>query len=315
MQHLSCFVTDVLCVGHASFDLTMTVARHPGPDEKCSATGLVQGGGGPAANAAVAVARLGGRAAFAGYLGEDVYGCEHLTELQREGVRTDLVMRGTYPTPLSFILVKLTGQRTVVNARLGTPFLELDQIDFAGCSPQVILVDGHEPLISSPLAESSRNHGIITVLDAGSVRQGTLELMPLVDYLIASERFAQDFTGEQDLERAFGVLKQQAPSVVVTLGERGLRWSRCGEEGSLPAFSIEAVDTTGAGDTFHGAFALEIARGASFASALVFASAAAALSCRSLGARVGIPMRHEVQGFLSRQRISPVRLSHHESGP
>ena len=315
MQHPSCFVTDVLCVGHASFDLTMTVALHPGPDEKCSATGLVQGGGGPAANAAVAVARLGGRAAFAGYLGEDVYGCEHLSELQRDGVSTDLVMRGTYPTPLSFILVKPTGHRTVVNARLGTPFLGLDQIDFAGCSPQVILFDGHEHVISSPLAESSRNHGIITVLDAGSVRQGTLELMPLVDYLIASERFAQDFTGEQDFGRAFGLLKQQAPSVVVTLGERGLRWSRYGEEGSLPAFSIEAVDTTGAGDTFHGAFALEIARRASFVSALVFASAAAALSCRSLGGRAGIPMRHEVQGLMSRQRISPVGLSHHESGP
>lgn len=315
MQQPSGLVTDVLCVGHASLDLTMTVVRHPGPDEKCSATGLVQCGGGPAANAAVAVARLGGRAAFAGYLGEDVYGCEHLTELQREGVCTELVMRGTYPTPLSFILVKPTGLRTVVNARLGTPFLRRDQIDFAGCSPQVILFDGHEPLISSPLAESSRNHGIISVLDAGSVRQGTLELMPLVDYLIASERFAQEFTREQDLGRAFGVLKRQAPSVIVTLGERGLWWSRGGKEGSLPAFSIEAVDTTGAGDTFHGAFALEIARGASFASALVFASAAAALSCRSLGARLSIPMRHEVEGFLSRRRISPVRMGQHDSEP
>lgn len=306
MRLSPCLAIDVLCVGHATFDLTMTVAQHPGPDEKCSATGLVQCGGGPAANAAIAVARLGGSSAFAGYLGEDVYGSEHLNELEREGVHTDLVVRGKQPTPLSLILVKPTGNRTVVNSRIGTPFLTVDQVDFSGCSPQVILFDGHEPLLSTPLAKSARERGIITVLDAGSVHQGTLELLPLVDYLIASERFAQDFSRKPDLERAFSVLKQHAPSVVVTLGERGLKGRSCGSEGWLPAFPIEAVDTTGAGDTFHGAFALELAQGASFASALIFASAAAALSCKSLGARPGIPTRREVQEFLSQQSVLPV---------
>ena len=306
MRLLPHFATDVLCVGHASFDLTMTVARHPGPDEKCSATGLVKCGGGPAANAAVAVARLGGRSAFAGYLGEDLYGSEHLNELQQEGVRTDLVLRGKHPTPISLILVKPTGNRTVVNSRIGTPYLAVDQVHFACCTPQVILFDGHEPVISKPLAESARERGIITVLDAGSVHRGTLELLPWVDYLVASERFARDFSGEDDVEKAFSALKQQAPSVVVTLGERGLRGKSCNSEGGLPAFAIEAVDTTGAGDTFHGAFALELAQGASFASALIFASAAATLACRCLGARPGIPTRREVQEFLNQQKILPV---------
>ncbi len=306
MPRSPCFATDVLCVGHASFDLTMTVARHPGPDEKCSATGLVKSGGGPAANAAVAVARLGGRSAFAGFLGEDPHGTEHLSELHHEGVRTDLVVRGKFPTSISMILVKPTGDRTVVNARIGTPCLTVGQVDFSRCSPQVILFDGHEPVISRPLAESARERGIITVLDAGSVHQGTLALLPLVDYLVASERFARDFSGQDDLEKAFHALKRQAPSVVVTLGEQGLEGRNGSNEGRLPAFPIEAVDTTGAGDTFHGAFALELARGASFVSALVFASAAAALSCRSLGARPGIPTRREVQEFLSQQRALPI---------
>jgi len=132
-----------------------------------------------------------------------------------------------------------------------------------------------------------------------------LALLPAIDYLVASERFARDFTGEDDLEKAFNALKRQAPSVVVTLGERGLKGRNGSSEGRLPAFPIEAVDTTGAGDTFHGAFALELARGAGFVSALVFASAAAALSCRSLGARPGIPTRRAVQEFLNQQRTLP----------
>lgn len=300
------FAVDVLCVGLASFDLTMTVSQHPGPDEKCSATGLVKCGGGPAANAAVAVARLGGKSAFAGYLGEDLYGREHLGELQREGVHTDLVVQGKHPTPLSLILVKPGGHRTVVNWSSGTPFLTFDQVDFARCVPRVILFDGHEPSISLPLAKSARERGIITVLDAGSVRRGTLELLPLVDHLVASERFARDFSREDDLEKAFSTLQKKAPSVVVTLGERGLRGRSCGSDYRLPAFPVGAVDTTGAGDTFHGAFALKLAQGISFASNLIFASAAAALACKSLGARPGIPARQEVERFLSQQRISPI---------
>jgi sulfofructose kinase len=297
MRHQSCFTVDVLCVGHASFDLTMTLDYHPGPDEKCSATGLIKCGGGPAANAAVAVARLGGTSAFAGYLGEDSYGVEHFNELLSEKVRTDLVVRGTHPTPLSLIMVKPGGNRTVVNYRLGTPFLDIDQIDFSCCSPKVILCDGHEPLISLPLLKSAHNSGIITVLDAGSVHKGTVELLPVIDCLVASDKFAGDFTGEQDMHRALESLYRQTPSVVITLGEKGLLW-KCKEgEGRQPAFHVEARDTTGAGDTFHGAFALGLARGESFAFALAFASAAAALSCKKFGARPSIPMRQEVEVF------------------
>lgn len=215
------------------------------------------------------------------------------------------MVRGKFPTSISMILVKPTGDRTVVNARIGTPCLTVGQVDFSRCSPQVILFDGHEPVISRPLAESARERGIITVLDAGSVHQGTLALLPLVDYLVASERFARDFSGQDDLEKAFHALKRQAPSVVVTLGEQGLEGRNGSNEGRLPAFPIEAVDTTGA-EIPSWRFCARAARGASFVSALVFASAAAALSCRSLGARPGIPTRREVQEFLSQQRALPI---------
>jgi sulfofructose kinase len=301
MPQQPCKTLEVLCVGHASFDLTMTVEHHPGPDEKCSATGLVKCGGGPAANASVAIARLGGTSAFAGYLGEDFYGTQHLDELRLNGVLTELVVRGMHPTPLSFILVKPDGSRTVINCKTGTPLLEIEQIDFSCCSPKVILFDGHEPQISLPLANSARRNRVVTVLDAGSVRQGTVVLTPLVDYLAASEKYARDFTGEQDMRQALKALHRQAPFVVITRGEKGLIWKNVDGEGTLPGFPVKALDTTGAGDTFHGAFALEIARGAGFHSALVFASAAAAMSCEKFGARLGIPTRIEVEDYL-RQR-------------
>ena len=306
MQQQPALAVDVLCVGHASFDLTLMVTHHPGPDEKCSATGLATCGGGPAANAAVAVARLGGRSAFAGYLGEDHAGSRHFNELQNEGVGLDLVVRGKHPTPVSVILVKPNGNRTVVSARIGTPFLSADQVDFRRCPAQVILFDGHEPLVSTPLAQSARKSGAITVLDAGSVHRGTLELLPLVDYLVASERFARDFSGEENEEKAFKVLKEQAPSVVVTLGERGLRARSCGRDLRLPAFPVTAVDTTGAGDTFHGAFALALAQSSSFLSALIFAGTAAALTCMNIGARPGIPTRQQVQQFLADRGSGPI---------
>jgi sulfofructose kinase len=298
LRHQSRSTVQVLCVGHASFDVTMIVEHHPGPDEKCSATGMVTCGGGPAANAAVAVARLGGTSAFAGYLGEDYYGTQHFEELILYNVNTELVVRGKHATSLSFILVKPDGSRSVINCKTGTRLLMIEQIDFTDCDPKVVLFDGHEPQISLPLANSARSNGVLTVLDAGSVHEGTLALSSLVDYLVASEKYASDFTGEEDIHRAMKSLHRQAPCVVITRGEKGLIWKHEDGEGTMPAFQVEALDTTGAGDTFHGAFALEIARGADFHSALQFASAAAALSCKEMGARSGIPTRAEVENYL-----------------
>lgn len=98
---------DVLCVGHASFDLNFVVSRHPGPDEKATASSLVGCGGGPA----VTVARLGYRSAFAGYLGNDLWGEQHFQDLVQAGVLSNLIVRGEASTPLSVALIKPDGQR------------------------------------------------------------------------------------------------------------------------------------------------------------------------------------------------------------
>jgi len=295
---LTHMVFDVLCIGLATYDVVMTVDHHPEPDIKCLASGLLTAGGGPAANAAVAVARLGGKSAFAGYLGRDAFGEQHLQEFLQEGVDPGWIVRGSIPTPLSVVLVKPDGDRTVVCHKAQMPVLNPRELDLGACHARIILADGHQPWIAMEAVRQAGSSPALVVLDAGSVHAGVLELLPHTDYLVASARFAQDFTGKADPHAALEVLCQHAPCVVITLGRDGLVWRNERGEGSMPAFTVDAVDTTGAGDTFHGAFALAIARGRDFPAALTFASAAAALCCRKLGARPGAPTEQELKTFL-----------------
>jgi sulfofructose kinase len=283
---------DVLCVGHAAYDVTLVVDHHPGEDEKCPASQRSMAGGGPAANASVAVARLGGLAALCGYMGRDLFGDLHLAELRAEGVLTDWIVRGPHPTPLSMVLVKPGGKRTVVNFREETPRLDPRQVDLSRLAPRVLLMDGHEPDLSLALIREAVRRRIPTVLDAGSVQSGAGRLAGHVDHLIASSRFARELTGENDMQRALRSLSTLAPVAAVTLGEEGFIWSHEGREEHWTAIPVEVVvDTTGAGDVFHGAYALEIARGASLDAAFRTARAAAALACTGLGARPPIPDR------------------------
>jgi sulfofructose kinase len=287
-----------LCVGQATIDLVFSLERHPGPDEKTVARGLQWHGGGPAANAAVAAVRLGGRAGFAGFLGRGPLGDLLHRELRSEGVDLSLASRGEGKNAISAILVKPDGRRTVVNYRAGESRLAQGAIDLAPPLPRVLLLDGLEPEISPSLARQARERGIPVVLDAGSVHAGTRALADRVDVLACSAAFAREYTGAPDAAEALPVLAALAPAVVITLGSRGALWQREGIRGQTPAFPVSAVDTTGAGDAFHGALALALAEQMGWEEALRFASAAGALTCTRLGARTALPTREAVQRLL-----------------
>ncbi len=290
---------DVLCVGHACYDLTFSVDHHPTADEKIFAESCVGCGGGPAANAAVIAARLGFRSAFAGYLGNDPYGDRHWHEFLENNVDDRFLVRGDNPTPLSAILVKPDGKRALINYKGETQPLPANTLDFSQISARVVLFDGHEPELSPPLADYCRSRKIPTVLDAGSVHRGTLALLDKVDYLVCSEKFACQFAGNE--ETALTKLTEKSV-VVITLGERGLIWQRGGERGHSPAFAISPIDTTGAGDAFHGAFAAAVAAGMSWHDTLRYASAAGAFCCCRTGARQGLANRQELDAFLLEHR-------------
>ncbi|MDQ6969318.1 MAG: PfkB family carbohydrate kinase [Mariprofundus sp.] len=287
---------DVFCVGHASYDITMAVPSHPKADEKIVADAMQLAGGGPAANAAVCVARLGGAAAFCGYLGNDVFGQAHVQELISEGVDISSLKRGDLSTPISQILAKADGCRSVVNYKETDMIAALDLHTLAALLEQskLMLFDGHEGQISVPLCDWAKEHGMITVLDAGSLHQGTADLMMMVDYVLASEKFARQWCEKNAVldgsaQSALQALSAHCDHVVITLGSDGLIWQRDGERGAMKSFDVDVLDSTGAGDAFHGAFALGLARDMDWLDLLRFASAAGALTCTRLGARCGLP--------------------------
>jgi sulfofructose kinase len=290
---------DVVCVGLASYDLVFQVGHHPGEDEKGLASKFLTCGGGPAANAAVAVSRLGLRSAFVGRLGRDEFGARHLQELVHEGVQTSGVTQDLAATPLSSILVKPDGKRTVVHYRGGEPAEDYARTDQTPpFDTKVVLTDGHQLGLSLPWIEYAAERGLETVLDAGSLHGGTEALFERVTYVVCSEQFAREYSGHSDETLALTALQGGSRVIVLTLGERGLIWAAPGGSGYVPAFPVDVRDSTGAGDAFHGAFAACLAWRFSWAETLRFASAVGALCCTKLGGRSGLPTYNEVQTFL-----------------
>lgn len=289
---------DVLCVGHASYDLVFSVPHHPTEDEKIFADGFTGCGGGPAANAAVAVSRLGFKSAFAGYLGKDPFGERHHQELIENRVDTRLTVRGQSPTPISAVLVKPDGKRALINYKIDTKPLPAENMDFSGIKTKTVLFDGHEPFLSLALAVRLCRENIPTVLDAGSLHEGTKALMGQVDYLVCSEKFAGQVAG--NVEQALNALIEISPAVVITLSEKGLIWRKGVEQGEMPAFAVTDIDSTGAGDAFHGAFAAAVSSGMDWLDILRYASAAGALCCTKMGARPGLPSKEEHRALFER---------------
>lgn len=239
--------------------------------------------------------------AFVGYLGRDLYGEQHMAELAAAGVDTRLVVRGALGTPISAIFVKPDGTRSIVNYKGETNGLTAADLALppAEWGAKVLLFDGHQPALALALADWARSQAVQTVLDADTMNAGNVELVRRCSLVAASERFSMEWTGARSPEEGLAALAAVAPAVVVTLGEHGLIWQRGAERGSLPAFAVPVVDTTGAGDAFHGALAAGLAAGMQWEHLLRFASAAGALCCTKVGARVGIPQREEVERLLA----------------
>ncbi|MGB0744461.1 MAG: PfkB family carbohydrate kinase [Opitutales bacterium] len=290
---------DVLCVGYACVDINFHASHHPGSNEKLRANQMHTCGGGPAANAAAAIARLGGSAAFAGYLGKDSFGETVLREFAGDGVDTSHVYRSEAPTPVAAVTIQPNGDRSIIDYCAPSAKAPEDYVKLSATGAKVLLVDGHQPLLSNALVEQARELGIPSVLDAGSIHDGTMMLYNKVDYLITSEKFARGFSNEDDPRMALASLDGAAPFIACTWGEDGTYWQDDKGQHQMPAFDIEAVDTTGAGDAFHGAFALGLAEGLPIKANLRRATATAALTCLKPGARTALPLRPQVDALTS----------------
>lgn len=295
----------VICVGHSALDRVFSVESWPAHSAKIAAQSYAEIGGGMAANASVAIARLGGAAQFWGPAGADGIADAMQAQLEAAGVDACGLRRfAGLRSSTSAILVDARGERLIVGYRgsaLQAPadWLPCDEIGGAGA----LLADVRWPQGARAALRAARHAGVASVIDADAAAAATLrELAGEAEYALFSEAGLRDFAGAGDLERGLRqALALGARFAAVTLGERGVCWLDAGAAGPMrrmPAFAVQAVDTLAAGDVFHGAFALMLAEAKPPPQALRYASAAAALKCARRGGRDGSPSRAEVEAFL-----------------
>lgn len=294
----------ILCIGIPVRDLTFRVEAVPERGSKANASHLAEICGGNALNAAIAIARLGGRAAFAGPMGDarETSSSFILERMAVEGIDTAHIVRmPDVTTPVSAIMIEPSGERTLTIYRdpaLWTVTLpDADEL-LADC--RAVLVESRCGAFTTSLCTEARRRGIpvIVGVDRAMALQDSL-LMTASHLLFGSEQ-VQETADIADDGAALKRLAGLTPAfLAATRGPRGTIWlNEVGELEETPAFPVQAVDTLGAGDVFHGAFALGLAEGKDAREALRFAAAAAALKCTRHGGGLAAPQRVEVEGFL-----------------
>lgn len=291
----------IACVGHCAIDHVFQIDRFPDRATKTPARRFESVGGGMAANAALACARLGARVRFVGATGEDDAGRLVRRQLAAEGIGLAHVQCLPHAhTSASAIIVDAQGERHIFN-HLGNA-LALAEVPgdavFDGCD--AVLVDPRWPAGALAALAWARRNDRLSVLDADIAPRHDLDqLVACAQWVVFSEPglalWAPGLAREVALRRA---LAHGARHAAVTLGEQGVEYLADGRLKVLPARQVRAVDTTGAGDVFHGAFTLALARGSAAADALSFAAAAAALKCMRSGGVRGAPTQYELDAFL-----------------
>lgn len=296
----------VLCAGIIVLDEVFQVERFPEPDGKTQALDFFTVSGGCAANAAVAIARLGARASLAGPLGgpagDDRNGDRVLEALTRERVDCTACVRiPGIASPLSAIFIDAGGERMIVTYR-DRRIADASPADPARLVAPVdaVLADNRYPAFVRPILTAARARGIPTVLDADRPTDLREDLFGIATHVILSGECLRATAGSDDLatglSRMAGVT---AAFLAVTDGPRDILWLDAGALRRCPAFPVKAVDTLGAGDAFHGGFTLALAEGRDIPAALRFAAATAAIKCTRMGGSAGAPSRAEVDALLA----------------
>ncbi len=293
----------IICVGHAALDFVYRIEAFPPAPTKVRSLEHIESGGGMAANAAATIARLGGLVELWSRTGADSAGERIHAFLEQEGV--DIRHVRTYEgarSSTSAVIVDGKGERLIIGERdhamsMDASWLPLERVaEAAAVVSDLRWVEGTRAAFTA-----ARAAGVPTLLDADLGGGGSLdEFLCLADYAIFSGPALDAFAaGGSEQERLKRVLALGVRLAGVTRGAAGYTWASAeGQGGHQPAFATEIVDTTGAGDAFHGAFAWALAHGHTFADCARIAAAVSALKCRRLGARSGLPTLEELNSFL-----------------
>lgn len=297
---------DLVGLGVSTIDLIQVVDVLPGTEMVQKAHDCVISGGGPVATAIVAAARLGAATAMIDRIGDDLFGRMIMEEYRAAGVETAgmIVEEGRTSSKASILVRKGDGARAII-------YSPGDAGDFPPArvcaetirSARMLHLNGRHFEACLHAARLARRAGVSVSFDGGAHRYQPehRDLIPLVDICIIAEEYASSCTGKAESEAAADAMLQMGPRLVVVTRGRGgsLICQREGERFHQKAFEVdEVVDTTGAGDAYHGAFLFGLARGCTLKEAAALASAAGALNTRSLGGRCALPTLPELQRFL-----------------
>jgi sulfofructose kinase len=296
----------VLCAGIAVEDIVMRVESFPEPGTKVHASDFVVTGGGCAANAGVAAARLNARAAFAGPLGgsNDAVSERILTGLKAEGVDCSGVERvDGGSASVSLILLDAQGEKAIATRRgVGLGDVLPRDADALVKDADAVLIDNRFPEFVGAVARAAQARKVPLVVDLDLATRPDDPLLALGTHVIASSEALRATAGSSDPAAGLEILAAHAAGfLAVTDGANGVFWLDGKELKHMPAFAVSAVDTLGAGDVFHAGFAVALAERRSVEDALRFASAAAALKCTRFGGGDAAPKRAEVEAFLKSQ--------------
>ncbi|MGJ5813342.1 carbohydrate kinase family protein [Paludibaculum fermentans] len=296
---------DVVGVGLNATDTVLVIPHFPAYGGKVPFLSEMFSPGGQVASAMVCCASLGLRTKYVGTIGDDQRGDIQWDSLQGSGVNLDhVVRRANCPNQSAYILIdQTTGERTVFWSRSDCLRIEPEEItpEMITCA-RLLHIDGHDTHAVAHAARIARHHGIPVTIDVDTIYKGFEDVLPNVDYLITSSEFPERWTGEADPMKALTLLQDSygMKMAAMTLGAHGALARVGGRFVYSPAFVVNCLDTTGAGDVFHGAFCYSVVKGFEIGEALEFANAMAALNCTAMGARGGISTESEARALIAR---------------
>ena len=278
----------ILFIGRSTLDLGYICPSFPEEDSKLSSEGFTMSGGGPALNAAITASALGTPARLVSAVGGGVLADFVRSELHQHGVELlDLARPEDAALPVSsIIVVPQNGSRTVLDQRPTADLRMVEDVDALLEGVDLVLTDGQFAPVALALVQRARELSIPTVLDGGSWKPGMREIFASIEYAIVSERFSPPGHETDDLSAAINRLGPV--NVAITRGAGPIGWSEGSDSGAIHPPRVDAVDTLGAGDIFHGAFCHYLAGGSTFVAALERAARIAALSCTRPGTRAWI---------------------------
>jgi sugar/nucleoside kinase (ribokinase family) len=294
---------DVVGFGVNALDLIALIDGYPQPDTKAQFQAFDVQGGGVVATALAACARLGLKTRYVGKVGGDFWSRASLKTLTREGIDVRYVIRDkTSPGHVSLVLAdRATGQRTLFFRRPPNYAIRPEEVSReAIVSGRLLHVDGIDAAAALQCIRWAREAGMRVTMDGERIVPGIEQVWPRADLLVCNPRFIRGTTGHAAVEDGLRELADRGPArVAVTLADKGVLGYAQGRWVRVPGFRVEPVDSNGAGDVFHGACAVGELRGWPLEWTLTFANAVAAMKCRVLGGRRGIPRLPEVAEFLA----------------